>query len=109
MRNLIHCGTQKAQNRNDTLLPYRYLYKILSRLFERTSLYGIITQALVGAPGASVERVKALWPAILGLALGLEEITQQATRGEEDAEEGGRGITAVARETYIEALVAAGR
>ncbi|CAN0100936.1 unnamed protein product [Ascophyllum nodosum] len=65
--------------------------------------------ALVGAPGASVERVKALWPAILGLALGLEEITQQATRGEEDAEEGGRGITAVARETYIEALVAAGR
>ena len=54
--------------------------------------------------------MKALWPAILGLVLGLEEITQQATRGEEeDAEEGDGGITAVARETCIEAIVAAGR
>lgn len=66
-------------------------------------------QALVGAPGASVERVKSLWPAILGLLIGLEALDGwgQGTEGVDD--EGDGGITAVARETCIEALVAAAK
>lgn len=56
-----------------------------------------------------MERVKSLWPAILGLLIGLEALCDGGQGTEGDGDEGDGGITDVARETCIEALVAAAK
>lgn len=60
-----------------------------------------LAQALVSAPEASRERAEALWPAVLGLLAGLEALAAREAGGEDDP--------AAARETCIEALLAAAR
>eukprot|EP00752_Nemacystus_decipiens_P009458 g8457.t1 len=60
-----------------------------------------VLKALISAPEASRERAEALWPAVLGLLTGLEALAARDAGGEDDP--------AAARESCIEALLAASR
>lgn len=60
-------------------------------------------QALVGAPGALASRVEVLWPAMLAIVEALEVLSHSGTGGDLGHD------PAAARETCIEALLAAAR
>lgn len=76
---------------------------VLTTSFLSLPIFGSSAQALISAPESSRERAEALWPAVLGLLVGLEALAARGLGAGEDND------LAVARETCIEAMLETAR